>query len=122
MGLLQAISPNVSNPFGYENWDQEQIHLLGHIQSHGILIGINELDLTIAQISDNTIEFFNIPASSLIEQPLSILFPEPQIDILVSFLSRKDLEIFNVSRIRSNSLPEMIHASFILPCSVFSLS
>jgi light-regulated signal transduction histidine kinase (bacteriophytochrome)/CheY-like chemotaxis protein len=99
MGLLQAISPNVSNPFGYENCDQEQIHLLGHIQSHGILIGINELDLTIAQISDNTIEFFNIPASSLIEQPLSILFPEPQIDILVSFLSRKDLEIFNPTKI-----------------------
>ena len=99
MVLLQAISPNVSNPFGYENCDQEQIHLLGHIQSHGILIGINELDLTIAQISDNTIEFFNIPASSLIEQPLSILFPEPQIDILVSFLSRKDLEIFNPTKI-----------------------
>ena len=63
MGLLQAISPNVSNPFGYENCDPEQIHLLGHIQPHGILIGINELDLTIAQISDNTIELFNIPAS-----------------------------------------------------------
>lgn len=99
MGLLQAISPNVSNPFGYENCDQEQIHLLGHIQSHGILIGINELDLTIAQISDNTIDFFNIPASSLIEQPLSILFPTPQIDILASFLSCKDLEIFNPTKI-----------------------
>ena len=99
MGVLQAISPNVSHSLGYENCDREQIHLLGHIQSHGILIGINELDLTIAQISDNTIEFFNIPASSLIEQPLSILFPEPQIDILVSFLSRKDLEIFNPTKI-----------------------
>jgi light-regulated signal transduction histidine kinase (bacteriophytochrome)/CheY-like chemotaxis protein len=99
MRVLQAISSKVSNSFGYENCDQEQIHLLGHIQSHGILIAINDLDLTIAQISDNTIDFFNIPASSLIEQPLSILFPEPQIDILVSFLSRKDLEIFNPTKI-----------------------
>jgi two-component system, chemotaxis family, sensor kinase Cph1 len=99
MGLLQAISPNVSNPFGCENCDQEQIHLLGHIQPHGILIGINELDLTIAQISDNTIDFFNTPSSSLIGKHLSILFPEPQIDFLVSFLSRKDLEIFNPTKI-----------------------
>ncbi|GBO56776.1 phytochrome, two-component sensor histidine kinase [Pseudanabaena sp. lw0831] len=95
MESVQAIASNFSKPFGYENCDREQIHLLGHIQSHGILIGINELDLTIAQISDNTIDFFNIPASSLIEKPLSTLFPKSQIDTLVSFLARKDLEIFN---------------------------
>jgi two-component system, chemotaxis family, sensor kinase Cph1 len=99
MAVLKSISPNVSSPFGCENCDQEQIHLLGHIQSHGILIGINELDLTIAQISDNTIDFFNIPASSLIEKHLSALFPKSQIDNLVSFLSQKDLEIFNPTKI-----------------------
>ena len=93
------VADNIATPFGYENCDREQIHLLGHIQPHGILVAINELDLTIAQISDNTIDFFNIPASSLIGKPLSTLFPKPQIDILVSCLSQKDLEIFNPTKI-----------------------
>ncbi len=99
MKTVQSITSNVAKPFGYENCDREQIHLLGHIQPHGILVAINEIDLTIAQISDNTIDFFNIPASSLIEKPLSILFPEPQIDTLVSCFSQKDLGIFNPIKI-----------------------
>lgn len=96
---VQAISTNASNPFGYENCDREQIHLLGHIQPHGILVAFNELDLTIAQISANTIDFFNTPASSLIGKHLSTLFPKPQIDTLVSFLGQKDLGIFNPTKI-----------------------
>jgi two-component system, chemotaxis family, sensor kinase Cph1 len=99
METIQSIASNIATPFGYENCDREQIHLLGYIQSHGILIGINELDLTIAQISDNTIDFFNIPASSLIGKSLSTLFPKSQINTLVSFLSQKDLGIFNPTQI-----------------------
>ncbi len=50
---------------------QEQIHLLGHIQPHGILIGINESELKIVRISENTTHFFNLPATNFIDQPLS---------------------------------------------------
>jgi len=52
---------------------------LGHIQHHGVLIGINETEQKIVQISENTIDFFNIPASFLIEKPLNELFPQAQI-------------------------------------------
>jgi light-regulated signal transduction histidine kinase (bacteriophytochrome)/ActR/RegA family two-component response regulator len=79
--------------------DREPIHLLGHIQSHGVLVAIREVDLEILQISENTIDFFNVPASEFINQPLSTLFPRSQIDILVSFLSHKDLEIFNPTKL-----------------------
>ena len=77
------------------NCDREAIHLLGHIQPHGILIVILESDLKIVQISENTISFFNIPASSLIDQPLQKLFPQSQIDILVPLLLQKNLELVN---------------------------
>jgi len=77
------------------NCDREAIHLLGHIQPHGILIVILEADLKIVQISENTISFFNIPASSLIDQPLQKLFPQSQIDILVPLLLQENLELVN---------------------------
>jgi light-regulated signal transduction histidine kinase (bacteriophytochrome) len=43
--------------------------------------------------------FFDVPASEFINQPLSTLFPQSQIDILKSFLSHKDLEIFNPTKL-----------------------
>jgi len=55
---------------------QEQIHLLGRIQPHGILIGINKSELKIVRISENTTHFFNLPATHFIDQTLSILFPK----------------------------------------------
>jgi len=88
--------------FDYQGCDREPIHLLGHIQPHGILLAIKETDqeakLEIVQISDNTDHFFDIPAHSLINQPLSTLFPQFQVNILVSILSEQanqELEIFN---------------------------
>ena len=77
------------------NCDREAIHLLGHIQPHGILIVIAEADLKIVQISENTSSFFDIPASSLINQPLQKLFPQSQIDILVPLLLQENLELVN---------------------------
>jgi chemotaxis family two-component system sensor kinase Cph1 len=98
MAIAKSISPefsDVTQLAGYYLCDREQIHLLGHIQPHGILIGINESELKIVQISENTDQFFNVPATSFINQPLNTLFPKSQIDILVSFISQKDLEAFN---------------------------
>ncbi len=95
MESVQSISSNVSKPVGYENCDREQIHLLGHIQPHGVLIGIKESELKIVQISENALEFFYLPIASLINQPLSVLFSQSQINTLLSFTSHKDLEVFN---------------------------
>ncbi len=92
MSSLQSFTTGEVN---LTNCDREAIHLLGHIQPHGILIVILEADLKIVQISENTISFFNIPASSLINQPLQKLFPQSQIDILVPLLLQENLELVN---------------------------
>jgi len=85
----------ISELVRYKECDREQIHLLGHIQPHGVLICIDESDLKILQVSENTAKFFGLSASSLINQPLTILFPQSQIEKLQSFLSQEDIEVFN---------------------------
>jgi len=88
-------SSSVLDQVLYRNCDREQIHLLGNIQPHGVLIGIDESTLKIVQISENTTQFFNLGASSFINQPLTILFPQSQVDILVALLPHENLEVFN---------------------------
>ncbi len=101
MTTVQCLSSGISEglPSAYQNCNHEQIHLLGHIQSHGVLLAINESNLTIAQVSANTEQFFNLPPSSIIDQPLSVLFSQEQINILLSFWSHKDLETFNPTKL-----------------------
>ena len=103
MKSTQSQFSNALEPIGYRECDREPIHLLGHIQPHGVLICLKELKkrgnketkLEIVQISENTIDFFNIPASSLINKSLSVLFSQSQVDILISYLSLKDLDVVN---------------------------
>ncbi|MDJ0557163.1 MAG: GAF domain-containing protein [Microcoleaceae cyanobacterium MO_207.B10] len=66
---------------------QEQIHLSGHIQRHGVLFVLKEPELKILQASQNTLEIFGIPAQKLLNRNLSYFFDENQIDTL-----RKSLE------------------------------
>jgi light-regulated signal transduction histidine kinase (bacteriophytochrome)/CheY-like chemotaxis protein len=102
MTIAQSILPeswDIAQLAGYHLCDREQIHLLGHIQPHGVLIGINESELKIVQISENTTQFFNLSASSFIDQPLSVLFPQSQIDVLRAFFDHRDLEVFNPIKI-----------------------
>lgn len=103
MQSTQSEFSNGSEEIGYRECDREPIHLLGHIQPHGVLIclkesktrGNKETKLEIVQISENTIDFFNIPASSLINKSLNVLFSQPQVDILISYLSLRDLDVVN---------------------------
>ncbi|MEB3358827.1 MAG: response regulator [Synechococcales bacterium] len=53
--------------------DQEPIHIPGYIQPHGVLLGLRSPDLKIVLASENTIDFFSQPASSLLNRPLSTL-------------------------------------------------
>ncbi|NES79345.1 MULTISPECIES: ATP-binding protein [Okeania] len=66
---------------------QEQIHLSGHIQPHGVLFVLKEPELIILQVSNNTFELFDIPAKTLLNQNLSCFLDKKQINSL-----RKSLE------------------------------
>ncbi|WP_271251823.1 ATP-binding protein [Pseudanabaena sp. Chao 1811] len=98
MEIAQPINSGISEisrPVGYQICDREQIHLLGHIQSHGVLLSILEADLRIMQVSENAIHFFGKNAISLINQPLNAIFSQSQINTLLSFTTHQNLEVFN---------------------------
>ena len=84
-----------SQPVYFTNSEQEAIHIPGFIQTHGILLVLQEPQLKILQASKNTEQFFGIPASSLINQDLTTLFRQFQIDILAYCLDQENIEIFN---------------------------
>jgi len=51
----------------------------GLIQPHGIVIILNEKELTICQVSQNTKQWLNYEPEELINQSLSVIFSEEQI-------------------------------------------
>lgn len=98
MEIVQSIDSGISKistPVGYEDCDCEQIHLLGHIQPHGVLLGISEVELCIIQVSENVLQFFGRTANSLINQPLNSIFSQAQISTLLSFTCHQNIEVFN---------------------------
>ncbi|MUH00520.1 response regulator [Scytonema sp. UIC 10036] len=81
------------------NCDREAIHIPGSIQPHGILLVLQEPDLKILQVSHNITNFFRIPAESLINQNLAILFPPSQIELLKTCIAQEEAEVFNPLRL-----------------------
>jgi light-regulated signal transduction histidine kinase (bacteriophytochrome)/DNA-binding response OmpR family regulator len=77
------------------NCEPEPIHTPGNIQPHGVLLVLQDPQLKILQASRNTQEFLGIPAQSLIDRDLSILFDGEQIDRLNSYVLQENIEIFN---------------------------
>ena len=61
---------NVEDPKHYE---QDIISLSHFTQSYGLLIVLNETDLTIAQIGSNVEDWFDLTPQSLLHQPLTTL-------------------------------------------------
>ncbi|GAA6618712.1 response regulator [Scytonema sp. NUACC26] len=81
------------------NCDREAIHIPGSIQPHGILLVLQEPELKILQVSRNITNFFQIPAESLINQNLAILFHATQIEILKICIAQEEAEVFNPLRL-----------------------
>jgi light-regulated signal transduction histidine kinase (bacteriophytochrome) len=66
--------PLVSPPFGQAdltNCERELIHLAGSIQPHGVLLVLQETDLTILQASANAGDLFGLPTERLLGTSLS---------------------------------------------------
>ena len=54
--------------------DQSEIEILTKIQSHGVLLVLQEPQLTVLQVSDNTEMFLGIAPAQLLGQPLEQIF------------------------------------------------
>ena len=62
------------------NCDREPIHIPGAIQPHGVLLVLSEADWKILQVSANTNEYLGQKPETLLDQPLSTLLSEKQIE------------------------------------------
>ena len=76
------------------NCDREPIHIPGLIQPHGVLIVLQEPDLTITQLSANTQAVLNRSPEELLGKPLSSLLNSSEIQNIQQCLSQ-DFESIN---------------------------
>jgi len=73
----------------------ESVYAPGYIQPHGMLLMLQEPQLTILQVSDNVEQFFGISAEALLGQPLQRLFSRDQVQQLTGYLAEENLELCN---------------------------
>ena len=88
-----------SQKVDFSNCYGEAIHIPGTIQPHGVLVVLQEPEFKIIQVSNNTEQFFGIPAQSLINKNLSILFSQHQLKLLKYCLEKKNPEMLNPLRL-----------------------
>lgn len=90
-----------SETFDLTNCDREPIHIPGLIQSHGVLLLLQEPELKIVQVSANTKAFFGVEPEKLLNTPLQNLFSEAQIELIFQCL-QQDFESVNPIKLSIN--------------------
>jgi PAS domain S-box-containing protein len=70
---------SANTPVDLNNCDREPIHIPGLIQPHGILLVLQEPELNIIQVSNNTGYLLGIPAEDILGKTLKYLFNSRQI-------------------------------------------
>jgi len=75
------------------------INTLTKVQSHGVLLVLQEPDLVVLQVSDNTIATFGVVPNRLLGQPLEQIFDVFQIEKFRSDLQDKNFERSNYSKV-----------------------
>ncbi len=74
------------------NCDREAIHIPGFIQPHGLLFVLKEPELTIVQLSNNTLPLLNQPPEALLNQNLAVLLEPELVDYLRAALLKDTFE------------------------------
>ncbi len=78
---------------------QLSIHTLTKVQSHGVLLVLQEPDLIVLQVSDNTIETFGIAPNRLLGQPLEQILDVFQVEKFRADLQDKNFDRSNYSKV-----------------------
>ena len=84
----------------------ESVYAPGYIQPHGMLLMLQEPQLTILQISENVEQFFGISAKALLGQPLQRLFSRAQVQRLTGYLAEDNLELYNPFELKTRRVAE----------------
>ncbi len=75
------------------------INTLTKVQSHGVLLVLQEPDLVVLQVSDNTIATFGVAPNRLLGQPLEQIFDVFQVEKFRADLQDKNFERSNYSKV-----------------------
>ncbi len=89
------------------NCDREPIHIPGSIQPHGLLLVLNEPQLEIIQVSNNTLELLDIHPRDILNKNLNEFLDSQQINSVRSCLS-EDFETVNPLRISIDNQDKLL--------------
>jgi two-component system, chemotaxis family, sensor kinase Cph1 len=95
------------------NCDREPIHIPGYIQPHGVLFVLQAADLTIVQVSNNTLSWLGRPPEDFLSKPLSTLLSAAEIHALRQCLAG-DFEYVNPSIVKLDTPSGQISAHSIV--------
>lgn len=79
--------------------EQESIHLVAKTQPHGILLVLQEPELTIWQISNNTEEILGHPSQTLIGKKLEDILDTFQVEYIKKNLDQSNLDLLNPHKV-----------------------
>ncbi len=85
--------------FHLTSFKQPSIETLTEIQSHGILLVLQEPDLTVLQVSNNTVMAFGITPDELLGKPLAKVLDTFQAERFQQELKEQNLERSNPSKV-----------------------
>ncbi|WP_338038100.1 hypothetical protein [Neosynechococcus sphagnicola] len=98
MQLLPSSTPPKFTPSSLTNLEdctEESVYAPGYIQSHGMLLTLEAPDFKILQVSENVVQSFDISPAALLGQSLERLFPDTQVNDIVSSLLQNNLDWCN---------------------------
>ena len=88
--IAQLTDPDLSKSnLDLTNCDREPIHIPAAIQPHGALLIVNTEDWSIVQLSENVDEYFGRSPEQLLNQPLSALLSDEQIQTIKDYLAEQ---------------------------------
>jgi len=77
------------------NCEREPIHIPGSIQPHGVLFVLDKLTLTIVQVSETLVTFFELTPQTVLHQPVDKVLGQENAAILKE-AADKDLQVVNI--------------------------
>ncbi|NER48479.1 MAG: GAF domain-containing protein [Symploca sp. SIO1A3] len=81
------------------SWEQEPINLSAQIQSHGVLLVLEEPELKILQVSNNTASIFGISPEDMLDCTLEDLLDPFQVDRFRAGLTEENLDFINPTKV-----------------------
>lgn len=86
-------------PINLTSLKQPSIHVLTQVQSHGILLVLQEPNLTILQASQNTTTAFGMPVEQVLGKTLDDILDAFQVDRFRMGLSYENLDLINPTKV-----------------------